>query len=647
MGTQNLPSQTMNFSVDNPVPTANLSLVTSQGTGFRPEYSTWSFLANGGFMQFNLSLDAPCRVLWNMSVCAADVDGSTNNPLSITVNGFPFITGYSDHSTGFHADMWTIPPSLLKAGNNDITVTLDVSATTQLFIQGVTVSEIVITRNNAWNNGGTFDNADLLWYAKGVGAMMSRSLSDPTSWWFFAAMHGQYMVDNDGSGPAPSGYPNWSQIPPVPTVPTTPLPPTSVINQYWDQCQHAGWYFTPWHRGYLYALENILSIVIQQLGGPATWALPYWNYLDSNTGELNMPPAFTAATLPDGSANPLYVTARYGINGTGTIVIASPPVNQQCQGDTTFTNQYGGGVTGFDHFGSGTGDLESNPHNLVHGQIGGNSATSNYWGLMADPGLAGLDPIFYMHHSNIDRLWAAWNNAGNSNSTDINWLNGPSSSAGRQFYMPNPDGSAWLYFPSMVNSISQLDYTYQDLTIPTAAKESGMMKRLLNLNESVTKKSIIPMQNEDTPELFGASSGKIKLGASGAEAKVSLDAPAKKLLMKSLNEASESSLPDEVFLMLEGIKGTSDSNTYSVTVNNLYAGHFTLFGIRKATMKEGHHAGAGLTVKLNISKMVDELHLNDAIADKLDVKIKPEGRLAQQSDAITIERIGVYRLPNK
>ena len=27
------------------------------------------------------------------------------------------------------------------------------------------------TRNNAWNNNGTFDNQDLLWYAKGVGVM--------------------------------------------------------------------------------------------------------------------------------------------------------------------------------------------------------------------------------------------------------------------------------------------------------------------------------------------------------------------------------------------------------------------------------------------------------------------------------------------
>lgn len=33
-------------------------------------------------------------------------------------------------------------------------------------------------RKNAWNNGGDFSNPDLLWYAKGVEKMMSRSLND-------------------------------------------------------------------------------------------------------------------------------------------------------------------------------------------------------------------------------------------------------------------------------------------------------------------------------------------------------------------------------------------------------------------------------------------------------------------------------------
>jgi hypothetical protein len=88
-----------------------------------------------------------------------------------------------------------------------------------------------LIRNNAWNSGGDFDNADLLWYAKGVGKMMGRALDDPASWWFFAAMHGEYVGGAQG-----------------------------------------------------------VQAVI--------------------------PPAFGQKTLPDGSANPLYVAMRYGPTAT-------------------------------------------------------------------------------------------------------------------------------------------------------------------------------------------------------------------------------------------------------------------------------------------------------------------------------------------
>jgi tyrosinase len=34
---------------------------------------------------------------------------------------------------------------------------------------------------------------------------------------------------------------------------------------------------------------------------------------------------------------------------------------------------------------------------------------------MSDPGIAALDPIFYLHHCNIDRMWAVWNGGGKAN----------------------------------------------------------------------------------------------------------------------------------------------------------------------------------------------------------------------------------------
>jgi tyrosinase len=106
-------------------------------------------------------------------------------------------------------------------------------------------------RNNAWNNGGNLldskgDYTDLFWYAVGVRKMQARALNDPASWWYFAAIHGEYVL----AATNPGSYPGWSYIPSPPSVPTTPLPPASQpaafsSGQYWDQCQHYGWYFPP------------------------------------------------------------------------------------------------------------------------------------------------------------------------------------------------------------------------------------------------------------------------------------------------------------------------------------------------------------------------------------------------------------------
>ena len=59
---------------------------------------------------------------------------------------------------------------------------------------------------------------------------------------------------------------------------TTPLPPAATRRRDWDQCQHQSGYFLPWHRGYLAAFEAIVRDSIVKQGGPATWALPYWDY---------------------------------------------------------------------------------------------------------------------------------------------------------------------------------------------------------------------------------------------------------------------------------------------------------------------------------------------------------------------------------
>jgi tyrosinase len=182
-------------------------------------------------------------------------------------------------------------------------------------------------------------------------------------------------------------------------------------------------------------LEAQVRAAVIELGGPSTWALPYWNYFGPGQ-EFKIPPAFTQQNLPDGSPNPLFVEARYGPESDGNIYVPIPPVTQGCLSNDLYTGNdpntpppgFGGPETGFSHSGGTSGNLENNPHNLVHVYVGGSSPDGKTYGLMSDPGLAGLDPIFYLHHANIDLMWAVWNeNSANTNPTAPNWLNGPTS----------------------------------------------------------------------------------------------------------------------------------------------------------------------------------------------------------------------------
>lgn len=505
------------------------------------------------------------------------------------------------------------------------------------------------TRTNAWNNGGTFDNPDLLWYAKGVGVMQSRTLDDPNSWWFFAAIHGEYISE--------TGFPGWGSIPAPPQVPITPLPSQNVMSLYWDQCQHQSWYFAPWHRGYLLALEAQIRAAVVSLGGPATWALPYWNYFGPDN-QNEIPPAFTQQNLPDGSLNPLFVKARYGPRGNGDIFVpvgGPNGITEACESNTVYTGSnaatpfpgFGGPVTGFSHSGETNGNLENNPHNRVHVYVGGNSPDGQTYGLMADPGIAGLDPIFYLHHSNIDRMWAAWNANGNSNPTEPNWLGGPTAFGGREFVMPFPGGAPWVYTPEMVTSLSELDYTYDDLSAAVSPQPANKLaQRLIKLGAAPAAAKTAQganMDSGDNAELVGANDGALQIKTSGARATVRLDSGVRSKVSASLADASETNLPDHVYLQLENVRGTRDSYILNVSVNQQNAGSVALFGLRRASLKDGEHGGAGLTYVLDITNIIDNLFLDNALdAGSLDVRIVPNNAIPDSAE-ITVGRVSVYR----
>lgn len=529
-------------------------------------------------------------------------------------------------------------------------------------------------RQNVFDLGDDW-GGPILWYARAVKAMQARRLDQPTSWTFFAAIHGirRWMWDFYGFTAASDAAPG-----PADTA------------TYLDQCQHQSWYFLPWHRGYLLALENVLRDEIARLGGPhESWALPYWNYFA--TGQNILPQAFRTADWPDGSGdNPLFVVQRWGPMGGGSAFDIGQVTNLDQMGDADFTGPGGGGSvgfggpeTGFNWQGGQSGGIEMNPHNFVHGLVGGQDsalfppgtpfAGDNQHGVMSDPLAAALDPVFYLHHCNIDRLWESWNSFPSGkpapapddwrNPTVAKWLDGPVSIGEREFAQPKPDGTKWVYTPAQMQDIATLGYVYDDLTpgaaAPAPAPAVTVAQRMARLGITAERglaAGDTTMATQNKVEMIGASAEGLSLSGSGAQrSTVRTEGQALGRVTQSLRgRGLASAAPDRVFLNLENVTGLSDATMFRVYVGpaggpdpvgdkERLAGSVSLFGVSQASDKAGKHAGNGITYTLEITRIVDSLFLGgDFDMDEIAVHVVPFENIPEAAK-VRIGRISLYR----
>jgi tyrosinase len=173
---------------------------------------------------------------------------------------------------------------------------------------------------------------------------------------------------------------------------------------HYNHCPHGCWFFLPWHRWYLVYFERIC----RKLTGDKSFALPYWNW----TAHPAVPDVFWDVS------SPLYDSNRNSIQGEQALpdwISAATIENILATTDFfSFASGIPGGPNGNFHTGGSYGMLEGNPHNNIHGWIGGDM------GAFMSP----LDPVFWTHHNMIDCLWADWNNIrGNPNINDASWTN--------------------------------------------------------------------------------------------------------------------------------------------------------------------------------------------------------------------------------
>lgn len=395
------------------------------------------------------------------------------------------------------------------------------------------------------------DDPTLQHYADAIAAMEKgpeEEQTDQLSWLFQAAIHG-----------------------------TETEPQTKIARELWNKCTHGSWYFVAWHRMYVHFFEEIVRSYIKTLHGQEAadeWALPYWNYCRG--GEFaSIPDAFRSETV-NGKPNPLYVRERRpGIN-EGLRLPETMTESKRALARPNFlgTAEFGGGeAPPNEQFWSQGGVFEQTPHNSVHGGVGG-------W--MGNILAAAKDPIFWLHHANIDRIWAQW--LAQPNRED------PSSPkwTGQHFKFFDAEGNPASLDCEEVTDTEKLGYKYDSLDgvpsgppPPPSASPTPAPER-----EAVPAAADPPTG----PKFVGASEEKVTLTGEPERIPVEIDERAR----EEVREASRRDNPRHLYLNIEDIEGEENPGTvYGIYVNlpkgadektkaEHHVGNVSFFGIELA-----------------------------------------------------------------
>ena len=164
------------------------------------------------------------------------------------------------------------------------------------------------------------------------------------------------------------------------------------------------------------------------------------------------------------------------------------------------------------------------------------------------------------------------------------------------------------------------------------------------------------MAGPKTVELLGANNESLRVIGTEAGTSVTLDTAVQRKVSTSLETAGAAGkpAPDRIFLNLQNVRGLNDATAFSVYINvpegedpvqhpELLAGSIALFGVRKATLADGEHAGDGLTFVFEITQIIDAMHLAGALnVSQLRVRLVPVKPVPEAAQ-ISIGRISIFR----
>lgn len=366
-------------------------------------------------------------------------------------------------------------------------------------------------------------------------------------------------------------------------------PERDLANIMWSSCEaHNNLVghqpdFLPWHRAVLYFFEQI----VRKVSGRDEFTLPYW---DITSDEALPEPFRNKGHSVFGS---LYKEERNpGVNDGAPVRRRSISLNDMRQPTyLAFNAQLDGGL-----------------HGGVHVAVG---TTMN----MGDVPWAANDPIFWLHHCNIDRIWASWNDVGGQNPTDLAWT-------GRTHIFANSNGVRDQLTNGEVTTTEQLGYVYAELAIPPAPAAATQ-----------------PLVGQAIQEVIAQSDVAVELGTASTTATLTVVSPA-------AAAALSSDAPQRLLLVLNGIAAEQPPGAgYDIFIaaqgsppeEGIYVGSVNFFD---AVPLAGNQRSRRRV--LDITEALAESAVNAADVDALTYHFIPDAEVASRANP-RIARVEIVR----
>lgn len=398
----------------------------------------------------------------------------------------------------------------------------------------------------------------------------------------------------------------------------------------WGDCTHdnsesADLHFLLWHRMYIWHLEKI----VRELSGKKDFALPYWNY-----GSPDNKDNFMAEPMREKQTS-LYAPARYSILNNGKPLLSGQVKEIHRSITELKTNPSFTGSAGFSQ------KIEEAPHGFMHVLIGGGYASppesyyneifqeDNFRGLMGKVPSAGFDPVFWLHHSMIDRIWESWD----------------ASIYGQRPTLQELEANKWPYefiTPSGGHVVYTMKEVYDIVFNPDYEYDSllyGSKTPVLAGNETQGKnlKNVISFQDSKEKVIWEKNIGK-PIESAGFKHKVTSN------FAKNTNKVFKNTANSKILLNLDLVVYKEPQDFYTVYLRypgkeDEYVGTITFFGLSHDHGTGENHELAETGVKLKFSYYIsDDLSRS---GNDFEIIIKKTG---EDNAKVTLEKIGISQI---